>query len=441
MSDDTLLTIADARRALLGGQLSAQDLVEVCLDRIDATEDSLRAWVTIDREGALSQARACDPESGPLAGIPLGVKDLIDVAGLPTTASSKVLAGNIAAADAPVVAKLKSAGAIVLGKTNTQEFAYGTATPPTSNPWDATRIPGGSSGGSAVALSAGHCLMALGTDTAGSIRIPAALCGIAGLKPRPGLVSLQGVIPLSPSLDVVGPMAADVGGVRLMWEAIRGASPRETRPLVIGVPPDGVLPDLEADVETAYLAAIEILKRLGHRLKEARVPRFSDFDLPRSARLMPEALQTHREHGWWPGRGSLYTQETRSYLAYAESSLAQESVDEGRRELDRLSSAFRAAFEQFDVLVTPTVPCVAPTKAESQVVDTETPRRPVVMKLTRIPGPVNAARLAALSLPCGLSTDRLPIGLQLIGLDEWTLLDLGRSIEPELATGPLRPPL
>ena len=215
---------------------SAVELLDEHLARIDASEPATRAWTAVDREGALAQARELDAEgpdpARPLRGIPIGVKDVIDVAGLPTTAASRVLAGNVARSDAPVVARLRAAGAVIVGKTNTQEFAYGAVSPPTTNPWDPGRIPGGSSGGSGAALAAGHCLGALGTDTAGSIRIPAALCGVVGLKPRPGLVSLGGVIPLAPSLDVVGPMARTTR----LGRSCRASGPASAAPAICGSP-------------------------------------------------------------------------------------------------------------------------------------------------------------------------------------------------------------
>src|SRR5216683_4636792 len=212
-------TLSGARSALRSGALSAADVLSACLDRMEESEAVVRAWTACDPSGAMDEAGRLDAARRhdlPLWGTPIGVKDIIDVAAMPTTAASRVLAGNVAIADAPVVARLRAAGAVVLGKTNTQEFAYGAVTPGTSNPSDPSRIPGGSSGGSAAALAAGHCLGALGTDTAGSIRIPAALCGVVGLKPRAGRVPLDGIIPLAPSFDVVGPMAGTVADVALL---------------------------------------------------------------------------------------------------------------------------------------------------------------------------------------------------------------------------------
>ncbi|MGI8941521.1 MAG: amidase [Actinomycetota bacterium] len=226
MTDLADLDIEGAGRAIAAGELSAVELTEACLGRATLLEGEVKAFTLLDGAGALRQARALDDERargdtrGPLHGIPLCIKDLIDVEGLPTTASSRVLRDNIARTDAPVVARLRAAGGIIVGKTNTQEFAYGVVTAPTVNPWDRDRIPGGSSGGSAAAIAAGMSLGGVGTDTAGSIRIPSALCGISGLKPRPGIVSLEGIIPLAPSLDACGPMARTASDLGVLLDAM-----------------------------------------------------------------------------------------------------------------------------------------------------------------------------------------------------------------------------
>jgi aspartyl-tRNA(Asn)/glutamyl-tRNA(Gln) amidotransferase subunit A len=409
-------------------------VVAACRDRIERSESVVRAWRAIDTafaEGGADRMDAARHSELPLWGIPIGIKDIIDVAGMPTTAGSRVLAGTIAQADASIVARLRAAGAVIFGKTNTHEFAYGAVTPGTSNPWDAGRIAGGSSGGSAAALAAGHCLGALGTDTAGSIRIPAALCGVVGLKPRPGLVSREGVIPLAPSFDVVGPMARTVEDVALLWEAM------SDRPVELSGAGDlrvvnaalDALPELEPEVASAYAKALDALGGIAGRVWEGDVPVFASFDAPRSAILMWEALQTHRSHGWWPDRAVDYTEETRGYLLHAEKNLSPEDVEGARAECRELAARLVSVLDSADVLVTPTVPCVAPTHEEADQRSVGSPRRPIVMKLTRIPAPVNVAGLAALSVPCGLGAGGLPIGLQLIGRDEETVLRLGAAYE------------
>jgi aspartyl-tRNA(Asn)/glutamyl-tRNA(Gln) amidotransferase subunit A len=404
------------------------------LERLGASEPTIRAWTHVDVEGALAAASRLDRSGAsdrPLWGIPIGVKDIIDVAGMPTTAASRVLAANVATADAPVVARVRAAGAVIIGKTNTQEFAYGAVTPGTSNPWDASRIPGGSSGGSAAALAAGHCVATLGSDTAGSIRIPAALCGVVGLKPRPGLLPLEGVIPLAPSFDVVGPMARTVADVTVLWEVLsgQGVDLAGAGNLRVAFAPEAALPELEPEVASAFALALVALRGIAASVQGADVVPFASFDAPRSAVLMWEALQVHRSRGWWPDRAGEYTEETRGYLEHAERKLSPALVEAARAECRELAARLVSVLDGADVLVTPTVPCVAPTHEEAAQRSEGSPRRPVVTKLTRIPGPVNVAGLAALSVPCGLGAGGLPIGLQLIGRDEETVLRMGAAYE------------
>jgi aspartyl-tRNA(Asn)/glutamyl-tRNA(Gln) amidotransferase subunit A len=418
-------------------------VLAACRDRFEQSEAELGAWKAWDPGAAEAEANRMDAarrDELPLWGIPMGIKDIIDVAGVPTTANSRVLAGTVPHADAPVVARLRAAGALILGKTATHEFASGTVTPGTSNPRDLGRIPGGSSGGSAAALAAGHCLGALGSDTAGSIRIPAALCGVVGLKPRPGLVPTEGVIPLAPSFDVVGPMARTVDDVALLWEVLSG-SPVDlggAARLRVAFAPLEALPELEPEVASAYALALEALGGIAAGVREADVVPFASFDLARTLILMSEALQVHRSRGWWPVRADDYTEETRHYLRYAEKNLSPGAVEAARAECRTLAARLVSALDGADVLVTPTVPCVAPTHEEAaRPTEGGRPRRPIAMKLTRIPGPVNVAGLAALSVPCGITgmsgengrASGLPVGLQIIGRDEATVLKLGAAYE------------
>lgn len=425
--------LAGARRLLASGALSPTELLDRCIAGIEATEPRVRAWITIDVDGARDQARRLGshpPDDAPLWGIPVGIKDIVDVAGMPTTAASRILTGNVAGSDASAVERLRRAGAVVLGKTNTQEFAYGCVSPPTTNPWDAERIPGGSSGGSAAAVAAGHCLGALGSDTAGSIRIPSALCGVCGLKPRPGIVPTDGVIPLAPTLDAVGPIARTARDLALLWAALTGEPVGADGPLPrVAVAPETALPDLEPGVAAAFREAVGVLQSLAPGTRQATMPAFADFDAPRSRVLMWEALQVHRSRGWWPARAADYTDETREYLAHTDRSGSPEATEAARRECARLGGLLASAIGPDEVLVTPTVPCAAPTHAEAAAKEEGSPRRPVVHALTRIPGPVNVARLAGLSVPCGRTPAGLPAGLHLVGRDEATLLQLGSAYQ------------
>lgn len=416
------------------------DRTEQCLARIEATDPQLKAWVLVDVDGARNGARRAE---GPLAGMPVAIKDVIDVAGWPTKASSRVLAYNIAKDDAPVVVSLRRAGAVILGKTNTHEFAYGYSTPPTCNPWDLNRIPGGSSGGSAAAVAAGQCVGALGTDTGGSVRVPAALCGVCGLKPRPGIVSTEGVIPLVPALDVVGPIASTVAELTALWEVLSGRTPEAvTRPRV-GVPSLDVYTDLETEVESSYLEAVEVLKTIAASVEAVTIPRFEDFDKPRQAVVMPEVLEVHRSRGWWPSKASLYSGQTRRALEFAQNEMPLPEIEEGRREATRLVALFLSAFDRVDVIVTPTAPCVAPTHDEGAYTPTGSGRPSISSKLGRIPSVVNLAGIAAVSIPCGFAggTGGLPVGLQLIGKDESTVLSLAADYQRATQWHQRRPPI
>jgi aspartyl-tRNA(Asn)/glutamyl-tRNA(Gln) amidotransferase subunit A len=431
VTDPADLDIAQTTQAIASGELSPAELTAACLRRIEQLEPRIQAFVTLDGEGAREQARRLTEElsrSGPrspLHGIPVGIKDLVDVEGLPTTASSRVLEGNVASTDAPVVAGLRAAGAVILGKTNTQEFAYGVVSAPTRNPWDVNRIPGGSSGGTAAALAAGMMLGGIGTDTAGSIRIPASLCGISGLKPRPDLVPVDGIIPLAPSLDACGPMARTVADLRVLFETLDGELRRgpDVRGLRLAVPGNPGVAGATPEAQNAVDAAVAVLVDEGLSRAEVDLEPFSEWDRPRSMPLMLEALEVHRSRGWYPQRADRYTEETLGSLRFAER-LTDEKVETTRAPLAALVENLMGVFEDADVLVLPTTQVTAPTVSESSARD-DGHRTPVVRNLTRLCGPVNVCRLAAMSIPCGFDKSGLPIGLHLIGQNESSLLALG----------------
>jgi aspartyl-tRNA(Asn)/glutamyl-tRNA(Gln) amidotransferase subunit A len=428
MTDLADLDIEGAGRAIAAGELSAVELTEACLGRATLLEGDVKAFTLLDGAGALRQARALDDERargdarGPLHGIPLCIKDLVDVEGLPTTASSRVLRDNIARTDAPVVARLRAAGGVIVGKTNTQEFAYGVVTAPTVNPWDRDRIPGGSSGGSAAAIAAGMSLGGVGTDTAGSIRIPSALCGISGLKPRPGIVSLEGIIPLAPSLDACGPMARTASDLGVLLDAMAEVARErvDATRLRVALPDDVEVAAADPEVAAAVADATRVLSDNGLTTVEVSLPSFEEWDVPRSLPLMLEALEVHRSRNWYPDKQELYTEETLGSLRYAETVDAAKISDAARR-LSELKSALVAVFERADVLVLPATQGAAPTVAEAMNKDGGH-RTPVVRRLTRLCGPMNVCGLAAASVPCGFSSDGLPIGLQLVGREESAVL-------------------
>jgi aspartyl-tRNA(Asn)/glutamyl-tRNA(Gln) amidotransferase subunit A len=448
VTDPANLGLTQASEAIAAGALSPLELTNACLARARRLEDRLQAFTHIDESGARQQAEAATAELargtrvGPLHGIPIAIKDLIDVAGLPTTASSRVLAGNVATTDATVVTRLRAGGAVLIGKTNTQEFAYGVVTAPTRNPWDTARIPGGSSGGSAVAVAGGMALGALGSDTAGSIRIPSALCGISGLKPRQSSLPMDGIIPLSWTLDSGGPMARSVEDLELMWRVLTG-SQSETAPLAslrIATPEWDSLGDADAEVIDAVEGAIAVLGRTGARRAPVTLPPFELWDRPRNIVIATEALTAHREAGWYPDRADDYGPELVRSLKWAESITGEQLVS-ARRTLAGLARVWLSALEDADILALPTTPIPAPRSDEVAAMRGESFRPEVVIKLTRLCGPVNWCDLAAASIPCGFTREGLPIGLQLVARQESTVLSAAHSYQSRTDFHTRRPPL
>ncbi|MGH2787705.1 MAG: amidase [Actinomycetota bacterium] len=432
MIDPAGLSASRALDAIARKELSPLDLTRACLARIEQLDSVIQAFLVVDADAALEQARTLTEElagnatARPLHGIPFGIKDIIDVEGLTTTASSRVLAGNVARSDAPVVELLRAAGCVLLGKTNTQEFAYGVVTAPTSNPWDPERIPGGSSGGSAAAVSAGMSIAALGTDTAGSIRIPSALCGVSGLMPRAGAFAMDGIIPLAPSLDRCGPIARDATDLAVIWSALARhplAQPAAPGKLRVGAPAAASdIGEMSPAVDDAVERALVVLAGAGTHRVTVELPHLREWDYPRSVPLMVEALTVHRDAGWYPEYAADYEEGTRAALAYAEK-LGGDTLASARRDLERLTGRLMGAFESVDVLVLPATPIPAPTKAEASAVD-GAHRPPITRSLTRICGPVNWCDLAAVAIPCGFTAEGLPIGLQIVGRSERTVLEV-----------------
>ncbi|MPZ69544.1 MAG: hypothetical protein GEU71_08450 [Actinobacteria bacterium] len=430
-------TIGDAARAIAAGEVSPLEVTEFCLARIEAVDDDLNAFLHVDAEGALAAATEATKRTGPrgsLFGIPFAVKDLIDVAGMPTTAASEVFARN-PAADAPVVARLRDAGAIVIGKTNLDPFAYGVFTEPTRNPWDRSLIPGGSSGGSAVAVAAGMSLGALGTDTAGSIRIPASFCGVAGLKPRNGAVPVDGIVALSPSLDSCGPLARSVEDLAVMWEAITGTTPAPVDAPRIGFAGDEVLGEMDPEIAGSYQAAIALLGEAGIELVEVELPDFSAWGRPASYVLVNEALTVHRSAGWYPDRAERYTEEVLGNLRYAED-LPAEKLAAEIRPLDGLRAAFHDALGGVSALLLPTTPLRAPS-VEGISTDPKL-RRKVTREVARFATAVNCCSAAAVTIPWEV-VDGLPVGIDAVSRTEATALGVALRLE-DLAPGVGVPP-
>jgi aspartyl-tRNA(Asn)/glutamyl-tRNA(Gln) amidotransferase subunit A len=429
-----LPSIIETSQLLRERKLSPVELTKNCLAQIERLNPTLNAFITVTAEPAMAQARSAEAEilqgnwRGPLHGIPLALKDLIDTAGVRTTAASALFKDRVPAQDAEIVRRLKNAGAVLLGKQNLHEFAYGGSSMisyygEVHNPWSSAYITGGSSGGSAAAVAAGLGYGAIGTDTAGSIREPAALCGVVGLKPSYGRVSARGVIPLSLSLDHVGPITRTVSDAAVMLQAIAGfdaedsncadmpvagyvaaldAGPQLMR---IGVPRKFFYEDLDPEVASAVEQALELLKTLASHVVEV------ELDIPTDRTL--QTAESYAYHAEFVSRSpELYQPETLRRLRKG-AEVSDEEVEQRRRELKQIRNEVHKVFENLDVLVTPTTPVPAPAIAElKQNPDLLRPREILLLRNTR---PVNVWGLPAISVPCGFTATGLPIGLQIIG--------------------------
>ncbi len=448
------LDLIDAARGVASGDTSPVELTAACLERIGALDSKVNAFITVTGDDATHVAGQREAEAkrgdtgGPLAGVPIALKDLFDTAGVRTTAGSKFFTERVPDQDAAVVQKLRDAGAVILGKLNMHEWALGVTNDnphygACHNPWSLDRITGGSSGGSAAALAAGMCFGALGSDTGGSIRIPAALCGVVGLKPTYGRVSTRGVVPLSWSLDHVGPMARRVADVALLLDVIAGRDAAD--PWSADVPTDsylagvddgiagwrvGVVADewlggVDSEVGAAVAAAVEALAAAGALVDELAAP-----DLPDAARLnglmtTADASAFHRERMERAPDdfGADVLTRLRRGAAYG----AADYADARRRQtiLRRtFSSWFVEHGGELDAVVLPTTPIVAPRIAGLDAVAT-------AAVLTRLTAPFNFTGLPALSVPCGTNAGGLPIGLQIVGAPwaEQRVLRVGRAYE------------
>ena len=457
-AEPTDLTIAEAQRLVRRRDLSPLELVEAYLARIRRLDDRLNAFVTVTEERAVERARALEAElaagrwRGPLHGIPIALKDNIDTAGVLTTAASAVFADRVPDEDAEVVTRLEAAGAIVLGKLNMHEFAYGgtsafTHTGPVRNPWDTDRIPGGSSGGSGAAVAARLCAGALGTDTGGSVRIPAAHCGIAGLKPTYGLASIRGIVPLSVSLDHVGPMCRSVADAALMLQPMAGYDPRGIASIEAEIPDYagalrrrtsamrlGVPRAFYEDVDPQVLAAVEralgILGDLTAGTRDVELP-----PLPEARTVGVEAYAYHA--GLLEERRGLYAEST---LARIEGGAEMSAADyaEARYQLALVRKAVAAVFDDVDVLVTPTL-IELPVSIEAAMASP----LEATATLIRNTAPFNGYGTPAITVPCGFSREGLPIGLQLCGrtLGEVDVLALAHAYEQATDWHERTPPL
>lgn len=476
MSDLVDLSVCAAADGIRRREVSSVALTRAALDRIAAVDGRLGAFLTL-ADDALAAAATIDrrlaagDEPGKLAGVPIGLKDNICTAGLRTTAGSRILEHFVPAYDATVAARLRAAGAILIGKLNCDEFAMGSSTEnsalgTTRNPWDPTRVPGGSSGGSAVAVAARTCHAALGSDTGGSIRLPASFCGVVGLKPTYGRVSRYGVVAYASSLDQVGPIGRSVADAALVYEVIAGHDPRdattsprpvassasalgaEVRGLRLGLPREYFAAGLAPDVEAAVRAAVAELERQGATTVPVDLPHtryaiatyylvataeassnLARYDGVRFGYRSPDPAdlgdlyETSRARGFGP--------EVKRRIMLGTYALSAGYYDayylKAQQVRTLIRRDFTAAFAQCDALITPTAPTTAFRLGERTA-------DPLTMYLSDILTiSVNLAGLPALVVPCGLDGSGLPIGLQLIGraYDETTLFRIGAAYERE----------
>ncbi|MDH3420757.1 MAG: amidase [Gammaproteobacteria bacterium] len=446
-ADPTDLGIAEAGPLIRSGDLSPVDLVQAYLERIARLDGQLNAFITLTDESALSRARELEAElarggwRGPLHGIPIALKDNIDTAGVLTTAGSALFANRTPDEDAAAVTRLEEAGAIILGKTNMHEFAYGASSAvthygPVHNPWDLGRIPGGSSGGSAAAVAARLCAGALGTDTGGSIRMPAAYCGIVGLKPTYGLASIRGIIPLSVSLDHVGPMCRTVADAAIMLQALVGYDPRDiasirtsvpdyssalqrtTSNMRLGVPRNLFYEDVDVEILDGVERALDVLRGL--------TASTTDIELPPLPQARPVLVESYAYHaGYLEASPDLYDAATREQILRGVGISAKDYA-ESLYQVELSRKAIDAVFDDVDLLITPTMARLP--------VDIETAlAAPVEINptLIRNASPFNTYGVPTISIPCGFSNDGLPVGLQIAGrsLNELDVLALAHAYE------------
>ena len=468
------LTLHELHGKLKKGEISSVELAESVFRRISATEDKLHSYITLCHDIAVSEAEKADEQlkqgggRSPLLGIPLALKDIFLTQGVLTTCASKILGNFVPPYDSTAVKKLREAGAVTVGKTNMDEFAMGSSTENsafaiTRNPWKLDRVPGGSSGGSAAAVAADQCIASLGTDTGGSIRQPAACCGIVGLKPTYGRVSRYGVIAFASSLDQVGPMTKDVADCALMLGAIAGYDPLDStsvnapvpdyagclngdiKGLKVGIPKEYFIAGMQPEVEQAVKAGIRVLEKNGVQVEEISLPhteyavavyyiiataeassnlaRYDGmrFGYRASAKDLTESYMKSREQGFGP--------EVKRRIMLGTYALSAGYYDayylKAQKVRTLIKKDFEEAFKKCDAIVTPTAPTTAFKIGEK----TQDPLQMYLSDIFTIS--VNLAGLPGLSLPCGFDPEGLPIGMQIIGkhLDEATILRIGYAYE------------
>jgi aspartyl-tRNA(Asn)/glutamyl-tRNA(Gln) amidotransferase subunit A len=436
-------SIEEVGRLFRKRKLSPVELTKLMLGRIERLNPKLNAYITVTAELALAQAQKAELElfaprgrkghrdRGPLHGIPISLKDNICTKGIRTTAGSKILKDFVPKEDAAVVGQLREAGAVLLGKTNMHEFAYGVTSNnphygPVRNPWDTSRIAGGSSGGSAAAVAAGLCYGSIGTDTGGSIRIPASLCGISGLKPTWGRISCKGIVPLSPAFDCAGPLARTVGDVATLTGILYSHVGRESnmaklstwradaRKFCLGIPRQLFFDALSSEVRGAFDAALRELSRAHVTTKDISIPLLDETEDAGNHIAWTEATFYHRQQGYFPARAAEYGDDVRSRLEMGNRVLAVEylrALEIQRQFVQQLHLALVEA--GVDAIVFPSTAVEAPRLDQETIRfgAREYPARALLLRHNR---PANLAGVPAISVPCGSTRSELPIGLQVM---------------------------
>ncbi|WP_113701275.1 amidase [Nonomuraea lactucae] len=451
------LTVAAAAEAIAAGKLSPVELTDSVLARIGEVDGRLRAYATVAEDAARRSAERAEREIaagrhlGPLHGIPVGLKDLLDTADLPTTSGSRVREGHVPDGDSTVAARLAGAGAVLIGKTHTHEFAYGLITPQTSNPWHPGRVAGGSSGGSAVAVASGTATFAVGTDTGGSIRVPSALNGVVGLKPTYGLVSRHGVTSLSWSLDHVGPITRTVEDAAIVLGVMAGHDPDDPsclgvppvdyaahlaaqsaagdlRGLRVGVPRNYYFDRVDPQVEAAVRAAVARLGELGADLVDVDIPMTEYVQATQWGLMVPEASAYHE--ATLRSTPELYAPDVRVLLEAGELVLASDYL-RAQRSRTLMRRAWTRLFDQVDVIAAPSVTSTAVRTDQQSVRWPDGTEESVADTYVRLSAPANITGIPSLSLPVGLDDSGLPIGMQLMArpLGEATVLRVGGVYE------------
>ena len=460
------LSIAQLGEQIRKRTVSPVEITQAYLTRAQTLDPKLNSYITVTAERALQEAKAAEEQIrggtdlGPLHGIPLAHKDIVATKGIKTTCASKVLKDQIPDYDATVIERLRAAGSVLLGKLNMNEFATITPSPHfgrVNNPWNLERNPGGSSSGSGVAVAAGLCAGALGTDTGGSIRIPAAFCGIVGLKATHGRISLFGVTPLSWSLDHIGPMTRTVQDAALMLQALAGHDPRdlgsseapvsdytakltgEIKGLRLGVPSRFFPEYTDPEVKNAFDAAVKVLAGLGAQLEEVTLPGLDDAWPIAQVIMNGEANVWHEPY--LQNQAEDYAPQVRKFLERGKSTLATDYV-KARRAQARLRQEMLAACAHVDALLTPGE-LIPPPAHDARSVMIEGRETSLMGALISATCPFNVTGQPALTIPCGFTTSGLPISLQIVGkhFDEATVLQVGQAYEAHTSWHERRPPV